>query len=97
MAETKVWYEVAGYYSQRICQRLVTSETACFVFHPNGQKSKKASTRGLDWHKTFADAKAELVSRLARAVDAAQRDLTDAIQLLNEATQITEESCSKNN
>lgn len=94
MAET--WYEVEDYIGPRICQRLVSSETACFVFHPNERKSQKTSVRGLDWHKTFEDAKEELIRRGTLRLTQAKARLKYVEEQLTEIQAMTEESCSKN-
>lgn len=71
MPEPTVQFELVGYYQPQISRRLVSSETACYVFHPNGRKSCKVNNRGeQDWFKTFDEAKAELVRRALKRIDA---------------------------
>ena len=93
MAET--WYEIS-IVSPRIYPRLVSSETACFVFHPNGQKSQKKNGTGAYWHKTFEGAKEELIQRTLRDITKAKARLNFAEEQLTEIQAMTEESCSKN-
>jgi hypothetical protein len=78
MPEATTWYEITGYYRPQISPRLVSSETACYVFHPNGRKSSKGSVRGTDWHKTWIEARTELVRRATVRLDAARIELERA-------------------
>lgn len=93
MAET--WYEIS-IVSPRIYPRLVSSETACFVFHPNGQKSQKKNGTGAYWHKTFEGAKEELIRRGTLLLTQAKARLKYVEEQLTEIQAMTEESCSKN-
>ena len=94
MAET--WYEILGYSMLSIRKRLVASETACYVFHPNGRKSRKADDYGnVDWHKTFDAAKAECLRRIVVGIEAAQKELGCRQEQRQKLEALTEESCSK--
>lgn len=89
--DAQVWFEVLGYHVPMVSRRLVSSETACYVFHPNGRKSRKADDRGnIDWHKTFADAKAEIVRRANVRIEVLQSQLMREIEKLQQAQALEE-------
>jgi hypothetical protein len=77
MPEPTTWYEIVGYYyyKPQIIARLVSSETACYVFHPNGRKSSKGGTHGVDWHKSWMLAKTELIRRANLQIESAKMQL----------------------
>ena len=94
MAET--WYEIVCFVVPQIVKRLVTSETVCYVFHTSGRKAAKEDGSGnVNWHKTFEEAKEELIRRGKRDITVAKARLTYAEGRLTEI-QALEESCSKN-
>jgi hypothetical protein len=97
MAET--WYELTTAWSPAstpIVKRQVTSETACFVFHTNGRKSKKYDLlMGPVWFKTFAEAKDELVGRSVRRTKALESSLASEKRNLDSILELSEELCSK--
>jgi hypothetical protein len=92
----ETWYEIIGYATYPIGKRLVSSETACYVFHPSGRKSRKADDRGnVDWHKTFDAAKTECLRRNTVRIETAQRELAYQQERHKELEALTEASCSK--
>lgn len=90
MPEPTVWYEISGHWSPRITKRLVSTETAAYVFHPNGRKSLK----GRNWYKTFEEARVELVSRATAEIASAEESVANARNRLLQVQNITEESTS---
>jgi len=65
----QVWYEtMGGTWNPQILPRLVSGETACFVYHPNGRKSMKESASST-FHKTFDDAKESVLANLTTKIE----------------------------
>jgi hypothetical protein len=89
MPTATTWYEIVGRYNPKIVKRLVSTETAAYVFHPNGRKSLK----GKDWHKTFEAARVELVRRASDEINDCETRLRDAQQMLLRVQNMTEETC----
>jgi hypothetical protein len=95
MAETMTWYELVGWSRPDISKRLVSSETAAYVFHPNGRKSLKKSSRGVDWFKTWQEARAELVRRSCDRIHKLENELAGERANLESINKLTEETCQQ--
>jgi hypothetical protein len=95
MAEATTWYELVGWHRPSISKRLVSSETAAYVFHPNGRKSLKKSNRGQDWFKTFQEAKTELLRRSHNRIIKLDEEMAQEKQNLESINKLTEETCQQ--
>jgi hypothetical protein len=93
--ETTTWYELVGWHRPSISKRLVSSETAAYVFHPNGRKSLKKGRDGTDWFKTFQDAKAELLRRRHNRIIKLDEEMAQEKQNLESINKLTEETCQQ--
>jgi hypothetical protein len=91
--QIQTWYEITGWWTPEITKRLVSSETAAHVYHPNGRKSLKKTNRGIDWWKTFSEAKAEMLRRSSERIVKLESEISHEKRTYESINKLTEGTC----